>query len=242
MSMGAHGQAEYVYYGFRTRLEDILPGVSVEILGPPTLAQADEIRGQRRTDPEYWNLYAAISQTLRSAKARDSLFDGPQVSLEDAPHHARWVMDQMDLVSLEQLRAIVRILDTYLNNTSVILLFEANRKHFLFPGDAQIENWEYAMRQPGNKALLSKVDVYKVSHHGSLNGTPKTLWRWFDNKSKDQREGRLLTLMSTHKGKHPPDRGIEVPRKTLVDELAQNSRYITTEEYSEGELCQEFRF
>lgn len=242
-TMGADGKAEYVHYGFRTRLEDILPGVSVKVLGPPTLEQADEIRGQRHTDPEYWHLYAAIGQTLRSAKARHSLFDAPQVSLEDAPHHARWVMEQMDLVSLEQLRAIVRILDAYLNNTSVILLFEANRRSFLFPGDAQIENWEYAMRQPGNKALLSKVGVYKVGHHGSLNGTPKTLWRWFDNRSRGQREGRLVTLMSTREGKHGhSDRGTEVPRKKLVDELTQNSKYITTEEYSEGVLCQDFRF
>jgi hypothetical protein len=242
-TMGSDGRADYVHYGFRTRLEEILPGVSVKVLGPPTLTQTDEIRAQRGTDPEYWHLYAAVTETLRSAEARSSLFDFPYMSPEDAPHHARWVVEQIDLVSLEQLRAIVRILDAYLNNTSVILLFEVNGKRFLFPGDAQIENWEYAMSQPESEALLSKVDVYKVGHHGSLNGTPKTLWRWFEKKSQDQQEGRLVTLLSTREGKHGhSDRGTEVPREKLVDELTRNSKLITTEKYPDGVLCQEFQF
>ena len=40
---------------------------------------------------------------------------------------------------------IVRTLDQAMNNTSVILLFEVGNKKLLFPGDAQIENWSYAL-------------------------------------------------------------------------------------------------
>ncbi len=47
----------------------------------------------------------------------------------------------------EQLLGLVRSMDDALNNTSVILLFEAGGKKLLFPGDAQWENWELALTQ-----------------------------------------------------------------------------------------------
>jgi hypothetical protein len=52
---------------------------------------------------------------------------------------------------------IVTTLDSYLNNTSLILLFEVNGKKFLFPGDAQLENWSWALGQPGINKLLKDV-------------------------------------------------------------------------------------
>ena len=73
-----------------------------------------------------------------------------------------------------------------MNNTSLILLFEVNGKKLLFPGDAQLENWSYAVKDADDadatRALLADVDVYKVGHHGSLNATPKKLlWEAFRN-------------------------------------------------------------
>jgi hypothetical protein len=57
----------------------------------------------------------------------------------------------------------------------------------LFPGDAQIENWAYALSEPtdlhGMKKLLADVDLYKVGNHGSRNATPRTLWDGFKHKS-----------------------------------------------------------
>ena len=44
---------------------------------------------------------------------------------------------------------LVRRLDDALNNTSVILLFRPATRTLLFPGDAQIENWEYALDHAG---------------------------------------------------------------------------------------------
>ncbi len=72
-------------------------------------------------------------------------------------------------------------------------MIEAGDKHMLFPGDAQIENWNYALKvSDGSKGgptheeaseLLKKVDFYKVGHHGSRNATPRTLLEglWSDN-------------------------------------------------------------
>jgi beta-lactamase superfamily II metal-dependent hydrolase len=68
-------------------------------------------------------------------------------------------------------------MDGALNNTSVILLMQAGKKKFLFPGDAQWEHWEYSLQR--DKKDLKNVDLYKVGHHGSLNATPKTLWKLF---------------------------------------------------------------
>ncbi len=71
---------------------------------------------------------------------------------------------------------IVRTVDDALNNTSVILLFEAGTRRLLFPGDAQIENWSYALKHEDTADLregLDQVDLYKVGHHGSRNATPE---------------------------------------------------------------------
>jgi hypothetical protein len=65
------------------------------------------------------------------------------------------------------------------------VLFSFKGKTLLFAGDAQWGNWEnflYGGRYgtPGHmevtqqaKAILGKIDFYKVGHHGSRNATPK---------------------------------------------------------------------
>ena len=127
---------------------------------------------------------------------------------------------------------LVRDLDSVMNNTSVILLFEIGKTKLLFPGDAQIENWSFALNNPDWTKLLADVNVYKVGHHGSLNATPKSLWKLFNNKGSEHKHGRLETLCSTKAGKHGSVRsGTEVPRSLLVKELEKDSDFATTERY-----------
>ena len=127
----------------------------------------------------------------------------------------------------EQLLQIVRSLDQEMNNTSVILLFQIGKKKLLFPGDAQIENWQFALQQKKYRSLLSSVNLYKVGHHGSRNATPKSLWKLFKNKSERKTSNRLLSLMSTMEGKHGDVHShTEVPRETLVHELQREFRSI----------------
>jgi len=142
----------------------------------------------------------------------------------------------------QQLLEIVRSLDSQMNNTSVILLFEVFGKKLLFPGDAQLENWSYALEDAPDAAevrdLLADVDVYKVGHHGSLNATPRTLlWERFK-----KRKGRQLqTLLSTLPGKHGHTASnTEVPRRTLLERLETESHLLNTNDLSFGatpELC-----
>ncbi len=130
---------------------------------------------------------------------------------------------------------IVRSVDDALNNTSLILLFEVGGTKLLFSGDAQIENWRYALFGAQTSAEIQKelkdTLLYKVGHHGSLNGTPKTLWNGFDRRKKPpETPGRLLTLISTLGGKHgKATRGTEVPRGKLMDALEAESDLSNTQ-------------
>jgi hypothetical protein len=130
----------------------------------------------------------------------------------------------------------VRNLDDAMNNTSVILLLEIGEKVLLFPGDAQIENWSYALSKTDTvEPLLTNVNLYKVGHHGSLNATPKTLWGLFKNKGDAANAQRLITLMSTRPGKHGSIANhTEVPRTPLVDALKAESTLVDTEDLTDG--------
>jgi hypothetical protein len=154
--------------------------------------------------------------------------------LSTVPPIAREIFGQLNDVRGEQMLSIVRALDSALNNTSVILLFEVGGRKLLFPGDAQYESWAYALQRMGKQ--LTDVDVYKVGHHGSLNGTPKSLWKLFRKRSHRRIPQRLTTLLSTLPGKHGDTlRGTEVPRRTLLTELRKNSNLYSTDETMTGD-------
>ncbi len=184
----------------------------------------------------------------RSAASGQPLFpNAVQVPAGRYPDNTRWFIPRLEAIRGDQLLEIVRILDDAMNNTSLILLFEVGRKKLLFPGDAQIENWEYALKAAKDHEkvcqLLAEVDVYKVGHHGSLNATPKTLWNLFDKRGDKTRPDRLQTFMSTMPGKHGhEDRGTEVPRRKLRTALEDNSTLLSTDKLtSKKKPCHEVR-
>jgi hypothetical protein len=148
------------------------------------------------------------------------------------PVEARWFRDRLAAMTGEQLLEIVRVLDDQMNNTSLILLFEVGGKKLLFPGDAQIENWSYALQDAPDSAstrkVLEGVDLYKVGHHGSRNATPKKLlWEAFAKRGTGKT--RMRTLLSTLPGKHgAAARKTEVPRKTLLDALESETTLSNT--------------
>ncbi|HEU4768276.1 MAG TPA: hypothetical protein VFS77_12915 [Pyrinomonadaceae bacterium] len=230
--MGMGKKNYYLNYGSKSGLERVLPGVKTTVLGPPTLKQSSEIKIQRsRDEDEFWMFQALANQFVLKPEAR--IFRRARTySTLAAPPFTRWFIKRMRSIRGEQLLGIVRALDKVMNNTSLILLFEVNGKKLLFPGDAQIENWSYALSKPAVRRLLSKVNVYKVGHHGSRNATPKTLWAGFKNRStKKTDKGRLKSLMSTMPNKHgKAQSNTEVPRRTLVEALETESELYTTQE------------
>ena len=228
---------QHVYASFGTRLPiaGVLPGVRVDVLGPPTLDQSRTIKTQASTDPiEFWHLAAGrAEQEARGGSEGCAIFPHAP-TVKSFPQEARWVIPQIDRMRADEMLAIVRALDGVLNNTSIILLFHVGDSRLLFPGDAQLENWSYALftakRREQIREQLAGVRVYKVGHHGSLNATPKTLWNAFTRASETRGPDRLVTFVSTLANKHgSKSRGTEVPRRTLVDALELKSELRNTQ-------------
>lgn len=236
ISMGKTNGAKpkWAHYGSSSGLDALLPGVTVHVLGPPNLEQSEKIRKMRTRDPDqFWHLLAGpkrlgsavlVQGSAHSAKKRPTI-----------PAEARWFCKRLDRMRGDQLLQIVRTLDDQMNNTSLILLFEVGNKKLLFPGDAQIENWSYALQEAPDHdricKLLKDVDVYKVGHHGSLNATPKTLlWENFVKRNKSGQQ-RLRTILSTMPGKHgKASNKTEVPRKPLLEALERETQLSNTHE------------
>jgi len=217
--------AVWAHHGSPSGLERLLPGVTVHVLGPPDLTQTEKIRKQKSRDPDqFWHLLSAGASTKGRNLLAKGFPSGARAKRHPVPPAARWFRDRLERLNGQQILEIVRTLDQQMNNTSLILLFEVFGKKLLFPGDAQIENWSYALGDAPDaaktRALLAEVDVYKVGHHGSLNATPKqALWERFRKRNKG-----LRTLLSTLPGKHGSSRShTEVPRKTLLQELEARS-------------------
>jgi hypothetical protein len=232
----------YAKFGDTLNVRGVLPGVKIDVMGPPTLEQAPAIAHQSSTEvDEFWHLAATWGRAAAAGTAGHvgprpaPLF--PNAVRGDVPQAAKWLVPQIARAYADSMLSILRTMDNVLNNTSLILLIQIGGTTLLFPGDAQIENWSYALFDaPNHKAIckrLAGTNVYKVGHHGSLNATPKTLWNGFTHKRdeahKNDTDTLLISVMSTKAGKHGGTRrGTEVPRGKLVEALKQNSNLYTT--------------
>jgi hypothetical protein len=241
IAMGAAkgAKAVWAHHGSRSGLERLIPGVKVTVLGPPDLTQTESIRRQRQTDPDqFWHLLAGTTPAAANPIASGLGRGRTKKPSATVPVEGRWFRDRLQTLRGNQLLEIVRTLDVEMNITSLILLFEVFGKKLLFPGDAQIENWSYALSEAPDaartRALLRGVDVYKVGHHGSLNATPKKLlWEGFTKRGPDK---RLKTVLSTMPGKHGKVANqTEVPRRTLLDALRNESDLAATTDLSFAE-------
>ena len=237
IAMGSKGKALFVNAGMK--LNDLLPGVKITVLGPPTLKQSEAIRKERAKDPdEFWqfrSFWASQSMAAGSTAAgRGTRSFTTHKTLPKASRspNMRWFIAQSQRIHANQSLELVRDLDSVMNNTSVILLFEVGNRKLLFPGDAQIENWSFALKNTDWCNLLKDVSLYKVGHHGSLNATPKSLWKLFNHRGDAGTSNRLETLCSTKAGKHGSAKsGTEVPRTPLVQQLKTDSDFSSTEDF-----------
>jgi hypothetical protein len=245
LEMGRKGRAIYVHGGSPSGLEELLPGVDVFVLGPPTLEQSAAIRRERLRDPaEFWQFRAFWESRAGAAQSADLFPHAPRYAPDTAPANLRWFLGRARRIRNRQAKEFVRALDHVLNNTSVILLFRIGDFSLLFPGDAQIENWSWSLGQKRYRELLRGVNVYKVGHHGSFNATPRSLWNLFAHRTgKEDEPGRLLSVLSTRSGRHGSERAhTEVPRRTLVEMLQRESNLFCTQSLPKSQLYREFEF
>lgn len=232
----ASSGGRYLHAGAPSGIEELIPGVGVSVLGPPTVEQWPEVAGQREDDPEYWIRQRGVLGTMLAASetasaARDVAVQVAEVPTDPGP--VRWLVETMRDQEVHSLLRIVRTLDDALNNTSVILSFEVGKRRLLFPGDAQIENWSYSLESDEGKELrqgLAEIDLYKVGHHGSRNATPRSLVAIWED-----RERPLASVLSTLPGVHGESESTAVPRKTLIDALGALGELHRTDELAVGQ-------
>jgi beta-lactamase superfamily II metal-dependent hydrolase len=224
----------YLSAGQNSGLGNLLPGVTVTVLGPPTLTECPAIAKESSSNPsEFWQLQESIAAMLGGgamAASGDELLPGA-ATLERcmASPEVRWALNRLDGINAQNVERFVRCLDSAMNNTSLILLFQVGNKVLLFPGDAQWENWSYALGKPEWADQLKGVDLYNVGHHGSGNATPKDLWNLFDHKGPAGQQGRLVTLMSTTVGEYNG-----VPASTLAPALGNETDLTRSDQLASG--------
>jgi hypothetical protein len=232
-----------------TALAGLLPGVRIDVLGPPRPEVWPDIARQREDDPDYWiamhgslgsPLWTTDPAAADDADDADDEDDGTSTAIEQLVEAgpARWLVERLRNQQARSLLRIVRWLDRSLNNTSVILLFTIGERRLLFPGDAQIENWLYAIEaHPEHERIwddLGRLDLYKVGHHGSRNATPKRLYRHW---RQERRDTGMVSLMSTLKDVYGETDGTRVPNGRLVTALKRKPFVLlSTEQLAEGAL------
>lgn len=217
------------------------PGVTIDILGPPTLDQVPGLTHETTRSDEFWASSQPFGQILSQAASADPA-QLRAVYRQLAPPRGRgderWLLRRLSTSQVSDLLGIMRSFDDALNNTSIIMLVTAGDRSILLTGDAQIENWSHSLglaRQPGNGLgqRLADLDLYKVGHHGSRNATPRSLFRLWDGDGLRRKPPKsLLTMMSTLPGKH--GRQHPVPKDNLVAALERISRLARTDTLSEG--------
>lgn len=234
--LAAAGTGRYLFAGADAGTADVVPGLEVTVLGPPTVEQDPRVSSQVEEHKEYWMepLHASLRQAAATA-----LEDGadPEPTVRVGPGPVRWLIERLAGQKKESVTRLVRHLDDALNNTSLILLLKVGDLTMLFPGDAQIENWQFTLDKmkldDELKAKLAGIDLYKVGHHGSRNATPKSLHAlWVDRPDTIP---PLTALMSTRTGVHGESRVTAVPRDTLVTALRGVATLFSTEDLVNGE-------
>jgi hypothetical protein len=213
------GRGRYLYAGSDPGTADLVPGLTVTVLGPPTVEQEPAVTGQREDDKDqFWMLRLGASLTSVAGPP------GSTSALSDVdlgPGPVRRLVERLAGQRSHSAARLVHHLDDALNNTSLVLLLQIGRLSLLFPGDAQIENWQYTLDRlaadPELRATLRDVDLYKVGHHGSRNATPRSLYGLWQQRPATAPP--LTSLMSTRPGVHGESEATAVPRQTLVDAL-----------------------
>lgn len=161
----------------------------------------------------------------------------PKTDLRNRPIDYKEFVEDVNKSQPDMLLAAAAKIENFLNNQSLVVLFEFDGKKLLFAGDAQGGNWEYWLfkteeplkdpTQAGDvieesKELLQTIDFYKVGHHGSTNATPIQAVEAAIARPKNSKG--FISMCSTEDGVYGSvDKGTEVPRVPLMKVLADGS-------------------
>lgn len=244
--LGDRGKkVRYYAAGDEPELPDELKGLTATILGPPpkkakaflaltdlkkgvgqyldSMTGGDEGRKPIEPFPQEWTAILERDYKPRDLHDREIRYDEAVKAVESS---------QPDMLA-----AAASKIETFLNNQSLVVLFEFGGKRLLFAGDAQAGNWEYwlfKMSEPikdptkagdiveESKELLQTIDFYKVGHHGSTNSTPIQMVETATDRPTGSKG--FVSMCSTEDEVYGNrDKSTEVPRTLLMDALAKGS-------------------
>jgi len=125
-------------------------------------------------------------------------------------------------------------IDKAANNSSIVFSLEWRGWRLLFPGDAEQKSWQMMKA----KGVLKPVHFLKVSHHGSINGTPDP--EIFDlvlppvRPDKKKRTAIVSTWDHTYGGipNAPTDDLIKSRCDTFLSTLAQRDKPFVVAKFS----------
>ncbi len=241
----SHGSPAYVRAGDTLDLDEIMPGVEVRVLGPPTLAEVDKLTSYGKESEEYWLRLAAdevLGPLVRPPEGGTVEEALATVATPGGVGAAAWLVRNLSDQQRLQAMHIVEGFDDVLNNTSLILLVKVENRTMLLAGDAQAENWSLSLDKAhgeNGRALdtklrrrLADVELYKVGHHGSLNATPKRLYDlWEPRMDGGGRE--LVSVLTTLHGVYEKSTEGAVPKEELLDGLRLIGPLHSTEDLPE---------
>jgi len=149
-----------------------LPGVKVHVLGP---SRDPEVIRDMNPPKHHSYLRAAAQEEELQGKPLRPFRDAWALSAERYRELGFTPIAGADIGHLKNMSktdafALAASLESSVNGTSLMLMFEVGSAFLLFPGDAQWGTWDAAIRESGD--LLEKTTFYKVGHHGSHNATP----------------------------------------------------------------------
>ena len=208
----------------RTFTTPLLPGVTVHALGPSF--DPDVIATLEPDQEQVFRLLSLVgaddpspADATTAAPPSAPLFARRHVmdaaafaaGYRDLAAHAESV--RVTKAAAEDLLQAASGVEDAINGTSLMLVFEIGDQCLLFAGDSEWGTWSKALADAGWRELLGRTTVYKVSHHGSYNGTPKGF-------VDDLLAPGATSLMSfRHVEKWP-----SIPRESLVEALAGKQR------------------
>jgi beta-lactamase superfamily II metal-dependent hydrolase len=220
--------------GAHSFVTDTLPGVTVHALGPShdqdVIALMDPPAGKYFPDEPVEpvdgapldtgpNSSAADASTAQiNSSFRDIFADHFRISADTFTSRYPTLSDHADTPAIDErstfdMLAAAASVEDAINGTSLVFALDFGGVCVLLAGDAEWGTWSKILDDPASRALLARTRAYKVSHHGSFNGTPKP---FVDDLLPDD----AMSLVSLG----PMKRWPSIPRKSLLAALEGKER------------------
>jgi beta-lactamase superfamily II metal-dependent hydrolase len=235
---GFLGQAQRRYLpardaGMQVLTPDVLPGVWVHVLGPSrdpdVIALMDPPKGKYFPDepttqadgapPPAPHTGATVAETSSVDTSFPHIF-AMHYRMDAHAFRSRYAgladhtdPDVLDEQSKANMLAAASGLEDAINGTSLVFALDFGTDCVLLAGDAEWGTWSKVLDDLTTRQLLGRTRAYKVSHHGSYNGTPKP---FVDALLPDD----ALSLVSLG----PMDKWPSIPRQSLLKALERSPR------------------